>query len=97
METKALGTNLTQELLANRDNHSKNFSFIYKSGKWQLSPVCDLVYREGFNGQHTTTILWEGDPKKEHIFKLAKEVGLNKKTYEHIFDEAFQNASDNLI
>lgn len=60
-------------LTSNKDDHSKNFSFIYKSGKWQLSPAYDLVYSEGFNGQHTTTILGQGDPKKEHIFKFTKE------------------------
>jgi serine/threonine-protein kinase HipA len=81
-------------LTSNKDDHSKNFSFIYKSGKWQLSPAYDLVYCEGFNGQHTTTILGEGNPKKEHVFELAKEVGLNKKKSENIFDEVVQNTSD---
>lgn len=28
----------------NRDDHSKNFSFLYKDGRWQLSPAYDLTY-----------------------------------------------------
>ena len=77
-------------LTSNKDDHSKNFSFIYKSGKWYVSPAYDLVYSEGFNGQHTTTILGEDNPKKSHMFELAKEIGINKSKYESIFDEVFE-------
>jgi serine/threonine-protein kinase HipA len=78
-------------LTSNKDDHSKNFSFIYKSGKWYVSPAYDLVYSEGFNGNHTTTVLGEGNPKKLHMFELAKEIGINKKKYESIFDEVFES------
>jgi serine/threonine-protein kinase HipA len=77
-------------LSSNKDDHSKNFSFIYKNNRWQISPAYDLVYSEGFNGQHTTTVLGEGNPKKEHLFDLAKEIGLNKKRYKTIFNEVFE-------
>jgi len=81
-------------LTSNKDDHSKNFSFIYKNNKWQVAPAYDLVYSDGFNGQHTTTVLGEGNPKKEHLFALAKEIGLAKKTYENIFDEVFENTKN---
>ncbi|MDR1195318.1 MAG: type II toxin-antitoxin system HipA family toxin [Endomicrobium sp.] len=81
-------------LTSNKDDHSKNFSFIYKDNKWQFSPAYDLVYSEGFNAQHATTMLGEGNPKKEHIFDLAKEMSINRKTYKNIFDEVYAGTAD---
>ena len=31
-------------LAANRDNHSKNFGFLYEDGNWVLSPAFDVTY-----------------------------------------------------
>lgn len=92
--TKIYRLMLFNVLTSNKDDHSKNFSFIYKDNKWQVSPAYDIVYSEGFNGQHTTTVLGEGNPKKQHLFDLAKEIGLTKKTYENIFDEVFENTKN---
>lgn len=78
-------------LTYNNDDHSKNFSFLYKNNKWVLSPAYDLVYSTGFNNQHTTTVAGKGIPAKEDIFVVAKETGINKKIAENIFDEIFEN------
>ena len=41
----------------NREDHSKNFSFLYDDTKkeWCLSPAYDLTYSFSFNGEHATT------------------------------------------
>ncbi len=64
----------------NRDDHSKNFSFMMnEDGTWSISPAYDLTFSSGFAGEHSTMILGEGkNPTKEHLLKLA-EVGNIKK------------------
>jgi serine/threonine-protein kinase HipA len=81
-------------LTGNRDDHAKNFSFIWKNGKWALSPAYDLVYNTGFNGQHTTTIAGQGNPSKSAIFEVAKSTGLPEKTAVNIFDEVFEGCKE---
>ncbi len=73
-------------LSKNRDDHSKNFSFIYDKG-WHMSPAYDLVPAPGFNGQHTTTVLGNGLPGREDLFALAKECALNAKKCKMIYEQ----------
>lgn len=64
----------------NRDDHSKNISFIYDDiGKhWKLSPAYDLTYSSSVGGEHATTVAGEGkNPTIQDILRTAKEVGLN--------------------
>ena len=66
----------------NRDDHSKNFSFLYdeKKKEWHLSPAYDLTYSSSFNGEHATTINGEGkNPTLENILVVAKNIGLKEK------------------
>ena len=81
-------------LTCNRDDHAKNFSFIWKNGEWALSPAYDLVYSSGFNGQHTTTIAGKGNPSKADIFEVAKLTGLSAKTASTIFDEVYEGCRE---
>ena len=74
-------------LTSNKDDHAKNFSFIYHNNKWQVSPAYDLVYSNSFNGQHTTTINGNGLPGKNDIIKLAENIGINKKISNSIIEE----------
>ena len=65
----------------NRDDHSKNFSFLFYDTKkeWHLSPAYDLTYSFSFNGEHATTINGEGkNPTLENILAVAKNIGLKK-------------------
>ncbi|MCL2800437.1 MAG: type II toxin-antitoxin system HipA family toxin [Treponema sp.] len=72
----------------NRDDHSKNFSFIYDEEKWQVSPVYDLVYSEGMSGEHATAIDGEGrNPSEKHIVSVAKKAGLDLRKAEGIMEE----------
>jgi len=66
----------------NRDDHSKNFSYLYDDNKkeWHLSPAYDLTYSFSFNGEHATTINGEGkNPSLDDILVVAKNIGLKEK------------------
>ncbi len=57
----------------NRDDHSKNFSFLMDAqGQWIVSPAYDLTFSSGPAGEHSTMIMCEGKiPTKKHLLKLA--------------------------
>lgn len=57
----------------NRDDHSKNFSFLMDgAGNWIVSPAYDLTFSSGPSGEHSTMVMGEGkNPTKEHLLKLA--------------------------
>ena len=66
----------------NRDDHSKNFSFLYDENKkeWHLSPAYDLTYSSSFNREHATTINGEGkNPSLDDILVVAKNIGIKEK------------------
>ncbi|WP_308810034.1 type II toxin-antitoxin system HipA family toxin [Bifidobacterium callitrichos] len=46
----------------NRDDHAKNFSYLYDrdKGEWHLSPGYDLTENPGINGEHTTAVNGKG-------------------------------------
>jgi len=59
-------------LTHNRDDHSKNFSFLYNNQQWMLSPAYDLTFSSGIAGEHTMTIAGEGaNPTREHFLQVA--------------------------
>ncbi|HIS36101.1 TPA: HipA domain-containing protein, partial [Candidatus Scatousia excrementigallinarum] len=71
----------------NRDDHSKNFSFLFDDTKkeWHLSPAYDLTYSFSFNGEHATTINGEGkNPTLDDILAVAKNIGLKEKLAQDI-------------
>ncbi len=71
----------------NRDDHSKNFSFLFDDIKkeWHLSPAYDLTYSFSFNGEHATTINGEGkSPTLNDILSVAKNIGLKEKFAKYI-------------
>jgi len=74
----------------NRDDHSKNFSFIYdeKESRWKLAPAYDLTYSRPFDGKRATTLLGNDvNPGKKEIFTIAKRIGLNQKKAKVIADD----------
>lgn len=74
----------------NRDDYSKNFSYIYNEAKkeWHLSPAYDLTYSSSFNGEHATTIDGEGkNPNLDNILSVAKNIGLKEKLAKDIASE----------
>lgn len=71
----------------NRDDHSKNFSYLYdeKQGMWYLSPAYDLTYSNSIGGEHATTVYGNGvNPGMKDILSVAKEIGIGKEKAERI-------------
>ena len=72
----------------NRDDHSKNFSFLYKDKNWHVSPAYDLTYAAGMGGEHATTIDGEGrNPTEENILSVAKKIGIDQRKAKKIIGE----------
>lgn len=71
----------------NRDDHSKNVSFLMNSkGEWQLAPAYDLTFSYSSFGFHSTMVAGESqNPGKKHLLKLANHFGI--KDGEIIIDE----------
>ncbi len=66
----------------NRDDHSKNFSYLYDepNHRWLLSPAYDLTYSYSLGGEHATTVHGNGkNPGLEDVLAVAKGAGLDLK------------------
>ncbi len=83
-------------LTFNRDDHAKNFSFLYKDSEWICSPAYDLVYSRGFKNNHSTTISGKGNPNREDVLNAGVDAGLERKVCEHIYEEV-QQATKELV
>lgn len=64
----------------NRDDHSKNFSWLMdNSGNWTLAPAYDLTYSSTAIDEHSTRIAGEGaNPGRQNILTLAEEFSISK-------------------
>lgn len=74
----------------NRDDHSKNFSFIYNEEfkKWELSPAYDLTYSYSVYGEHATTVNGNGsNPDINDILKVAENIGMKHESAKNIAEE----------
>ncbi len=65
-------------LIANKDDHAKNFAFIFRQGEWQLAPAFDILPSEGMRGYHTTSINDSITPTKEDLIAVAEKSGLER-------------------
>jgi serine/threonine-protein kinase HipA len=76
----------------NRDDHSKNFSFLMNAnGIWSVSPAYDLTFSSGPAGEHSTMIMGEGkNPTKVHLLKLAVTCNIKKENALEIIDQVLK-------
>lgn len=74
-------------LIDNKDDHAKNFAFIYRDGDWHFAPAYDLLPSDGINGFRTTSINNSIEPSKEDIFTVAVKAGLDKKEAMALFEK----------
>ena len=74
-------------LYPNRDDHGKNFAFLYneKEKGYQLSPAYDLTKTPRLV-EHQMTVLSKGNPKREDLLKLALDFNMSKKQCLDIMD-----------
>jgi serine/threonine-protein kinase HipA len=72
----------------NRDDHSKNFSFLMdKTGEWKLSPAYDLTFSSGPRGHQSMLVLGEGQaPGVDHLIQLGVEANLNMSKIHEIIE-----------
>ncbi len=74
----------------NRDDHSKNFTFLYdeKQDQWRLSPAYDLTYSNTYYGEHTTSVDGNGkNPGKRELLAVGRGAGMDEKKCARIADE----------
>ena len=66
----------------NRDDHSKNFSFLMaENGEWEFAPAYDLTFSSSSHGYHSTLIGGESlNPNKSHLLELASVFGVRNTT-----------------
>ncbi len=64
----------------NRDDHSKNFSFLMDTaGKWSFAPTYDLTFSSSSRGLHSTSFAGEyQNPMQDHLLELAACFGVKK-------------------
>ncbi len=76
-------------LAHNRDDHSKNFSFLMdKEGEWKLSPAYDLTFSYGPRGEQSTLVMGEGrNPSINDLIKLGDEAKISKTRITEIIDQ----------
>ena len=83
----------------NRDDHAKNFSFLYEEEKkcWRLSPAYDLTYSTTYYGEHTTTVAGNGkNPGSKELIFVGTQAGLSKEKCRSIAVEIKNCVSDML-
>ena len=78
----------------NRDDHSKNISFLMNAtGEWKLAPAYDLTFSNSSHGMHSTMIAGESKaPGQQHLLELANTFGV--KNPETIINEVKKAITD---
>lgn len=62
-------------LIQNKDDHAKNFSFLWHNGAWSLAPAYDLLpYVEGYHGQHATSVMGKGLPDEADMIAAGETI-----------------------
>ncbi len=78
----------------NRDDHSKNFSFLLDSaGCWKFAPAYDLTPSAGFNGEHSAMVNGKGKNITDaDLIQAASVVDIDKR----VVREALQKTEEAL-
>lgn len=83
----------------NRDDHSKNFSYLYLEDeeRWTLSPAYDLTYSNSIGGEHATTIHGNGiNPGMADVLEVAKGIGINQRKAKQIATQVQECVNEKL-
>lgn len=75
-------------LFGNKDDHGKNFAFLYSETQrgYKLSPAYDITQTKN-KLEHEMTVLGEGKPTENDLISFAKEIKLSLKTCEDIISK----------
>lgn len=63
-------------LAHNKDDHTRNFSFIHQEGGWRLAPAYDLTFSAGMRNEHATDVAGSGNPGLRQIEQIARQAGI---------------------
>ncbi len=74
-------------LIGNKDDHAKNFAFIYRDCDWLFAPAYDLLPSDGIGGYRTTSINDSIEPTDEDLYAVAEKSGLGRKDAKRILEE----------
>ena len=77
----------------NRDDHAKNFSWIYDEQMdcWHPSPAYDLTWSTTYFGEHSTTVDGNGrNPGMKELLAVGKAAGMNAKNCKMIAEEIWE-------
>lgn len=77
-------------LIDNKDDHAKNFAFIYRDGDWHFAPAYDLLPSDGINGFRITSVNDKIEPTKDDIIAVAVKAGVNEKEAIEIYEEMWK-------
>ena len=79
----------------NRDDHSKNFSFLMDlTGVWRVSPGYDLTFSSGPSAEHCSMVMGEGKkPGIKQLLELAKISNIKQSDALKIIDEVKSSVS----
>jgi len=73
-------------IIGNRDDHARNFAFIYDKG-WRFSPAYDLLPCGTTGDYHTTSVNDNPLPQQKDCILLAEKVGIDSKQAVQIYSE----------
>ena len=81
----------------NKDDHSKNFSFLCDDGKWSLAPAYDITYSPlGSNGEHATSLFYNGNPGFDLVLKAGTDIRIPESTCRTIIKEVEETCEKHL-
>jgi serine/threonine-protein kinase HipA len=83
-------------LYENKDDHGKNFAFIYDENLkgYRLSPFYDIT-NTPMKMEHEMTVLGKGKPDEEDLLEIAKKFNLSVKNCANIIEVVKQNIHRN--
>jgi serine/threonine-protein kinase HipA len=81
----------------NKDDHSKNFSFICDEGNWTLAPAYDITYSPaGSNGEHATSLFYDGNPGLDLVLKAGTQIRIPRERCLEIITDVESVCKENL-
>ena len=79
----------------NKDDHAKNFSFIYRDGRWRMAPAYDLTpFPEGYHGEHATSVNGNGLPSMEDMIAVGESIRIPRKRCLEILSFVRENCGE---
>ncbi len=96
-ECRAMYTLAVFNVLAhNRDDHARQFTYLMgRDGNWRLAPAYDLTFAPGPGGEHSTSVLGQGEGiTRDHLTTLGRHADLVERDIRGIIDRVTGAVAD---